>query len=237
VNLALSPDGKLVYLLADRVECKDLFEPGDRPAFPPVQVRRSDGNGAFFGAIQPDQLIISEGRIIAVSDEGRFIRAYSLENGKVLHGNAAAEGVDNIVGLSTQGSDWKPLLQAVGSRVYAIGERTLVEYNLDELTDTWHAPNFEDDVAKDMMIGKDFLLVVAENFPTNQAHPRAQFPNQLYLHAYSRAVVGSGRESGLITYRYRISSPAGIQNWQGVDGGVYYLTGDQKLYFLKGGRE
>lgn len=239
VNIALAPDGKLVYLLLDRVECKDLFEPGDRLAFS-VQVRRSDGNGAFIGAIQPDQLLVSEGRIICVGDEGHFMRVYSLENGKVLHGNAGAgtaEGVDSAIGLQTQSPDWQVLLAASGSRVYAVGTKSLVEYNLDELADTWHSNMFNDDVTRDALMGKDFLVLVAENSPANRPRVRAQYPTSIVLNAYSRAVLPSGRESGNFVYRCPIASPAGIQGWQAVDGGVYYLTGDQKLYLLKGGRK
>jgi hypothetical protein len=59
----------------------------------------------------------------------------------------------------------------------------------------------------------------------------------LALRAYSRATLDNGHESGRIDYLDRISSPAGIQSWQSVDGGLYYLTGDQKLYFLKGARQ
>jgi hypothetical protein len=237
VNMALAPDGKLVYLLIDRIECKDLFEPGDRLAFS-VQVRRSDGNGAFIGAIQPDQLILSNGRIIAIGDEGRFMRVYSLDNGKVLHGNGGAmtDGIDNAVGLQTKAADWQVLLSGVGSRVYAIGAKTLASYNLENFTDSWNDNFFDDDVTRDAIIGKNFLVLVSEVVPANRPRMRTQFPSSLALRIYSREILSRGVESGVLAYRVPISSPAGIQSWQGVDGGIYYLTGDQKLYFLKGAK-
>jgi hypothetical protein len=34
-----------------------------------------------------------------------------------------------------------------------------------------------------------------------------------------------------------IAEPAGITQWQAVDGGVYYVSGDHKLHFLRGSRE
>jgi hypothetical protein len=86
-------------------------------------------------------------------------------------------------------------------------------------------------------MGKDFLVLVAEIAPANRPRLRTQFPTSIVFNAYSRAVLPNGRESGNFAHRCPISSPAGIQGWEGVDGGVYYLTGDQKLYFLKGGRE
>jgi outer membrane protein assembly factor BamB/outer membrane protein assembly factor BamD (BamD/ComL family) len=234
VNLALATDGKLVYLLTDRVECKDLFEPGDRMAYS-VSVHRSDGNGAFMGAIQPDQLVLSNGRIIAVSDDGRFMRVYSLENGKVLNpGATGADGVDNSVGLQTKAPDWTVSLYAVGSRIYAVAPRSLVAYNLDNVGEEWDDHTFQDDVEREAIVGKDYLLIVAESSPLNRPRPRAQFPTSLALRAYSREILERGVESGVLAYRFPISNPAGIQGWQGVDGGLYYLTGDQKMYFLKG---
>jgi len=52
------------------------------------------------------------------------------------------KGIDNGVGLQTQSADTKVKLAAVGSRVYAWGERTLVGYNLDQVADTWHDNQF-----------------------------------------------------------------------------------------------
>ena len=239
VNLALASDGKLIYLLIDRVECKDLFEPGDRLAYS-VQVRRSDGNGAFIGAIQPDQLLLSNGRIIAVSDEGRFMRVYSLDDGRMLHspGAAVAEGIDNTVaGLKTKAADWQVTLAAAGSFVYAFGPHSLVGFNLDHLGDTPYDPLEKDDEAQNLVIGKDYLLLLAKNAPSDRPMMHTQFPTAMAACSYSRAVTRDGRESGLFAARDAFSSPAGIQSWQAVDGGIYYLTGDQKLFFMKGARE
>jgi outer membrane protein assembly factor BamB/outer membrane protein assembly factor BamD (BamD/ComL family) len=238
VNLALASDGKLIYLLIDRIECKDLFEPGDRLAYS-IQVRRSDGNGAFMGAIQPDQLALSNGRIIAISDEGRFMRVYSLEDGHVLHspGAPVAEGIDNTVGLKTKAADWQVTLATAGSYVYAFGPHSLVGYNLDQLGDTPYDPLAKDDEAQNLVIGKDYLLLMAKNVPSDRPLLHTQFPTSLAACSYSRAVTHDGRESGLFAARDIISNPAGIQSWQPVDGGLYYLAGDGKLFFMQGARK
>jgi hypothetical protein len=125
----------------------------------------------------------------------------------------------------------------VGSRLYAIGSKSLVQYNLDQLADTWHN-NFGDDVGRQGLIGKDFVIVVCETPASNRPRIRSQSPPTLVLHAFSRAITDtSHHESGLISYLDRIASPTGIQSWQAVDGGLYYLTGDQKLFFLKGAKQ
>jgi outer membrane protein assembly factor BamB/outer membrane protein assembly factor BamD (BamD/ComL family) len=234
INLALATDGKLLYLLADRIECKDLFEPGEHLSFS-EQVRRTDGNGAFNGAIQPEQFIISDGRVIAVSDDGRFLRAYALEDGKpLLPAGNDADGVDTSMGLQTKSPDWQVRLIAQGSRLYAVGARSLVQYNLDQIEDTWDGGPFPDDTVNDSIFGKDYLLLVNEHAPTDRPQIRQQFPTTLALCAFSRALVSSGRESGLLAARFTFTNPTGIQSWQPIDGGIAYLSGDQKLLLLKG---
>jgi hypothetical protein len=54
------------------------------------------------------------------------------------------------------------------------------------------------------------------------------------IRPFSRLVLENGTESGLQPFQHKVTAPGGIQNYQGVDGGLYYLTGDQKLFFLKG---
>jgi hypothetical protein len=43
-------------------------------------------------------------------------------------------------------------------------------------------------------------------------------------------------ESGNEEFLFSLSDPAGIAAWQVADGGLFYLTGDQKLCFLPGAR-
>jgi hypothetical protein len=222
--------------MLDRIEVKDLFESGDKLAFQPVRVSQADGVGAFAGAIEPDQLLISEGRIFAVSQDGRFIRIYSLENGKPLHGGGSPEGTDTAVGLQTKAAEWKVGLAAVGSRIYAIGERSVVAYNLNQKSDAWDATLVED-TKRDWMMGKDYLLLLAEPIANSRVRVRPQFPTTLTVRPFSRMILENGKESGLQPFQTQIKAPAGIQSWQGVDGGLYYLTGDQKLWFLKGNRQ
>ena len=59
-------------------------------------------------------------------------------------------------------------------------------------------------------------------------------PRCVRLLAFSRAPLAgaAGPESGLLEHPHTITDPATMLAWQPVDGGFYYLTGDQKLHFL-----
>src|SRR5205823_5296209 len=67
VNLALAADGTLVYTKPDRLCLKDLYKPwGDDE-----KVIQGPPNVALYaGASQPGQLVIAEGRILAVAESG-----------------------------------------------------------------------------------------------------------------------------------------------------------------------
>ena len=97
-NLALSTDGKLIYVLPDHLDCYDLFEPADQPTYS-VPVKGNDANGAFSGAMSPDQILITEGRVVILSDSGRFLRIYPLD--KPPQGENG-EGGDTGHGLQTR---------------------------------------------------------------------------------------------------------------------------------------
>ena len=63
--------------------------------------------------------------------------------------------------------------------------------------------------------------------------------NVYALRAYSRLLLvsqGTNKlsESGLLSYHKEFTEPTKITDWAAVDGGIYYLTGDDRLVFLKG---
>lgn len=69
VNMALSADGTLVYTLPDRLCLRDLYKAWDEDE--KVVTSTAQGQPAqpiYAGANQPGQLVIAEGRILAVAD-------------------------------------------------------------------------------------------------------------------------------------------------------------------------
>ena len=188
VNLALSTDGKLIYLLSDHLDCYDLFEPADHPAYT-VPVKGNDANGAFSGAIEPDQMLITEGRIVVVSDSGRFIRIYSLETGKTLH-DESGQGADTGHGLQTRADDWQVSLAAVGSRLYAVGMKSIISYSLNDFTNNWSDPDYTDRTRFGYVIGTDYVLVIGQLLGdgNRRAVPRPA-SKTFRVRAYSRLVL------------------------------------------------
>jgi hypothetical protein len=230
--MALSPDGTLVYTLPSQMCGKNLFEPGKELNF---QVPDPlDGNPRFSGANLPDQLIVASGRILAVCDNGMYVRIYSLENGKELNGGKPLQtGVTN---------NWAVFLRPVGSRLYIVNPRSVASYNLDRVEDTWGIPRLtmqNEPAVRDAMIGQDYIVLLDQVSAQNGNAPG---PRQGYrLLAYSRGQTqrkGVGLvESGLLDYIEVVTSPVGISSeWEGVNGGFYYRTLDRAVHFLRGAR-
>jgi hypothetical protein len=241
VNLALSPDGKLVYAMPDQLVIKDLFEPdlprqGTPSARSPQQ--RRDNNPPFGGAIQADQMVITEGKVLIASDNGQFVRVYSLETGRPVSGGGGRGDADT--GLQTMSApNWQVSLLVVGPRLYVWSPHAIVGYHLDHSgmdwsTDTNRArPEWS---TRDAFATKDHIVLLDEPVPAARRAVRNPSPPVLQMRAFSRAVLPSGVESGVVDYQVDLTNPAGIPAVQPVEGGLYYVTGDQKLHFLKSGR-
>lgn len=262
VNFALAPDGTLVWIQPDRLCGKDLFDPRKEPNFEVIG-GQVDAHGAnvnvqmngqgyapiYAGATSPDQLLISEGRILVVNNGGRFVSVHSLENGSLLvykqpNGLRPEARLQSTKGENaTSVTDWGVGMQVVGSRLFISSRQNgPVCYNLDDFGLLWGgslggttAPNVQ---FQEPFVGQDYFVVFDR--PAASAKPGANAGNNLIrLLFYSRASVDgqSGKESGRLDYVPSIRDEAGITQVEGVEGGFYYLTGDKKLHFLKGARE
>jgi hypothetical protein len=275
VNLALAPDGMLVWTQQDRLCGKDLFEPKRELNYEIVANANEGGPGRgpnivqmdaqlfspiFSGAVNPDQLQISEGRIIAVTHLGTYVSLYSLETGKLLDypgpdGRRAEARLSTVHGDGTIAvKDWGVGLHLVGSKLYVVTRQNgPVCYNLDRSGMLWGGtidrPTTPSVQFQEPFIGQDYFVIVDRPTPRPAGGPvnvNPQAPNanpnaatSVRLHCYTRAAVepGSDRESGRIGHYPYVRDDSGITEFQGVDGGFYYLTGDQKLHFLKGARK
>lgn len=272
-NMALSPDGMLVWTTPDRLCGQDLYESSRNPTFefrggqmPPPDinangVRRFNGgnNGGnpallFAGCTRDGQLLIRGDRILAIENGGLYVTAHSLETGLPLqhedlngHQTITRLSIVGATGPSAQaanGADVNVTLATAGPYVYAVGPRSLISYNLDRPAhDHWYQepllnvnPNFQSAVPT-----KTELLVVGE--------PAARRPTDVNLGApvkqvrlYNRKQVpdesghGPTVECGLSDYIVDLSDPSGIKACQAVEGGFYYLAGDQTLHYLAGSK-
>jgi hypothetical protein len=127
----------------------------------------------YTGATRPDQLVIAEGRILALADGGpqigvtpdKYVRMHSLETGLALplrfKTGKGDEEVDRV--LTTGNKSWDVGLRVIGSHLYVIGSRAIVSYNLDRPAESWSTvytlPNAN---VRDAFIGQDFLAVLEQ---------------------------------------------------------------------------
>lgn len=246
-NLALSADGILVYTLPDRLCGKDLYEPGDGLKF--EEPRQSPGGAMppYMGATQEDQLLISEGRILALSDGGQFVRVHSLETGRLLRHtdpNSKTE-VDSLLGTTDsdpRGSGRNPkvpsaAMRIVGPYLYIIGGSNLSGYNLERPDLNWTSaldPDITPNV-RDVFVGQHHLVLLDQ--PTAKTPGAAASFYRLHAYSLAKLLDRPGQESGVLDHLEDITDPAGITQWQAVNGGFYYLSGDNKLHYLRGSRQ
>ncbi len=226
LNMALAADGTLVWTLPDRLCAKDLFDSGKALKFGDGPAGNA-GNAIFTGMALPEQLIIASGRIFALSDGGRMVREYSTESGLV---------PDSDKNLPT--TDASTYLRTVGTQMYVISLHQVLPVNIDPLKKnppTWSPPpsSYRPPWLVDAFIGKmHFVALDQPGGNANQPPPRAASTHYRLL-AYGR-YRGGESESFKMDQDPDIVVPAGIDQWQGVEGGFYYHAGDRTARFLKG---
>ncbi len=232
LNFALAGDGTLVYVLPDRLCGKDLYDPGEQLSWEmPAQ---APGQRVYEGATHPDHLKIHNGRILVLSDEGQFVRIHSLQTGRLIRYPSGQRNREVDALLSTGNQDWNTRLLIEGSYMYCLSPRALIAYNLENPEQTWRGPNDPGTPHhyQDALLGQHYLVLLDA---PGAAEPQTGSP--LYtLYIFSRAQTRNG-ESGLLVHNPVIQDRMLIRQWLGVEGGLYYLSGDRKLHFLKGIRE
>jgi hypothetical protein len=224
MNMVLSPDGMLIWTTPSKITGQDLYEPGDLPRLD-VATKRS-----YMGMLQPDQLIVNGLEVLAVSNGGQFVDRRSIrtghEAGNPLSTNSKPGGA----------ADTSIRLRMSGPRLYIVGAKSLMTYHLEQ--DTATEAGLNPDVMwipDDVMITRDYLILPGKvTGPGNE--------NTWCIQAYSRLLVrgmddGKLAESGSRVYKRDFVEQSKIESWAAVDGGIYYLTGDDRLVFLKGTRQ
>jgi outer membrane protein assembly factor BamB/tetratricopeptide (TPR) repeat protein len=262
INLALSPDGMLVWTLPDRLCGKDLYEPDPKKlTFEYPSTPREPGgpannqqvlNPLYIGCSKPGQLLIRGEQIVALEQAGHFVSIHSLEDGTMLRHRSDKDLVSTLLKTRIpQGGGNQPgtseitvQLRLVDPYLYILGSRTLQVYNLDRpADDQWFPesdqvknPNFRAAVPV-----RDMLMIVGEPGGGGNrqlvGNPAPAYQLQFYSRLKVRDEQGNERESGRIEQVFDVTDPTNVTNWQPADGGIYYLTGDQKLHFLRGSRE
>jgi outer membrane protein assembly factor BamB len=234
VNFALSQDGKLVWLQPDRIGGKDLNDPGQAVSFE-VTSRIGDGSGPVFaGAGRPGQFLVLDDRIAVVSDQGSFVRLHSLEDGSLVQYG----GVDALLATEASGANWNVSMLAHGGKLYAWGPRKVVAYDLERGEADFRTPaaSLSSSVIRDVFLTRGHLVTV-EQEGVQRPGARGGPPGvaRLVIRTYNRQLVSGGRESGAGEYKFEIAEPSGVISMQAVNGGLYYVTGDLQMKFIRAG--
>jgi hypothetical protein len=221
VNFAVSREGMLVYTMPDRLATKDLFEPWEGK--PPNERVADAGPGVatFTGAVRPDQLVVNQGLVAALSGGG-MVRIYSLLTQNELFQQ-----------LATGGGEWDASLRLIGSQLYTVAPQSFRTFDLIHpappetqipgLTDPSRPP-----FVRAALFGQHHVILL-DSMNQNGSDDSPAYR----LWAFNRDRI-NGVESGRIDHQKIISDPSGIKTWQAVDGGLYYQSGDNKLHFLRG---
>lgn len=223
INCALAADGTLVWTTPATMAAKDLYEAGDQ-----VTWERTGRN--YTDMIRSNQLVVVGQEILAVCEHGVFVDRRSLRSG-----NDAGNQI------STSSNDPSVRLFLNGPRLYIVGNRSLIAYHLELGSPSWSDPISPDNnpgvslLPADLLLTRDHLIA-----PSQTIAGDGQITSYI-LRAYSRAPVlrdGTNfHESGRRVYEYVIKPAAKIKAWQTVEGGIYYLTTDDKLHFLQGNKK
>jgi outer membrane protein assembly factor BamB len=223
VNMTLSPDGTLLFTMPDRLCGIDLYEPaknfkfGEKPS--------GDGSQMFAGGTRWDQLVVADGRVLAVADGGQSVRVLSPD-----------KGTEVTTPLATKANTWNVGLRVVGPRVYIINQHAPLGYSLDHPEEIWEGlANTENPTVRDAFVGKQHLVLLDQPDTPAGAEPAAAAAHFRLL-AYGRYPRSGGQpgESGRLDQTPDVTHAADIDQWQPVEGGFYYHSIDRQAHFLKG---
>jgi hypothetical protein len=223
VNVALSEEATLAFTLLGRVQVKDLYEPWKNiPS--DVTLHTNQDTMRFDGLSQPDQLIVSGGRLVCLYAGGHTLRGFDLSKPE-----------QATLPLDTSSSSTAVWLQLVGSKVFVVRTTGMRMFDMAQPDDHDVGEISGNSIPSihTMLLGKDEAILLDER---NDRGP-AGSPN-VGIIAFSRAkVAGKSHESEKMDYDVSVRSSSGITDWLAADGGIYYLSKDGKLHFLRGGRE
>ena len=216
-NCILADDGTLVWTTYNSIVARDLYEPNEPGWEKPGR--------AYAGMTQPDHLAVYRQQVLAVCDGGRFIDRRMLKDGQ-----------NSGTMLNTRSQDASVQIHLAGPRMYLVGNRSFLTYHLDQ--ETFVEPRVEDEISlipSEMLVSRNYTIIpaVPVAVPNNNDEP-----TDFRVLCYSRQIVkssdGKSSESGSLVHDHRFKEPAHVRSWHLVDGGIYYLAGDDKLHFLKG---
>ncbi len=265
VTLALSSDGLLVWALPDRVVGKDLFEPANAPPRFGSQPLPGDENSQPYAcATGSDSLIVNDGRLLILAENGVCVRELSIDTGELLKGADGTQKRRATGFHPNEGLAGFPNLRMVNSMLYVASFTSLVAHDLTRDGASWHTNPIESAGVRfaGVLVGRDQLAIASTTLtPQEIAAQRNNIaaipgqppvgnvrrdngrnrvakgsPPELRIFIHTRAKLPAGGEDGSVQFSRPFTTHIGLPFLavQGTDGGIYYLSADQKLCFLPG---
>ena len=243
VNMAISPDGMLVWTMPDYLCGKDLYEADTKALTFSVYPKNVVNNGSHLYAEckQPSQLLIRSNQILVLQEQGRSVSVHSLEDGILKTYDSGGERVVQIMTAAVQGAanpngEATTYMRVVGPCVYIYAQRNLLGYHLDlPGEETWRS-NSGDPVNLNYRAAvptRDYIVMVTEP-PIRRVGEKVGRVFQLQFYV---PIDITRKKGGKVDYKQTITEQAGIVAWQAVEGGIYYLSEDHKLHLFRGTRE
>ncbi|HEY0009692.1 MAG TPA: hypothetical protein VGB55_13270, partial [Tepidisphaeraceae bacterium] len=209
---------------------------------------RNPNEFPFINNNDPRQLVITDGRILAVHmsmQQAMTVRAYNLQNGLPMLTRDPRTGKESdaayTANVSTHQNNPTPQLSinTSGPAFYVVGPKSLASYHLDQPEWQWflNAGAGDRGVNHDFVLCRDFAVLIHQ--PSQLPNAAAEKVPSVQLSIHSRATAASGRESGSLEQRPTVRDPASVLlgQWQVANGAFYYVSGDQKLKMLKANSE
>ncbi|MFI5381089.1 MAG: PQQ-binding-like beta-propeller repeat protein [Tepidisphaerales bacterium] len=216
-NCILADDGTLVWTTYNSIVARDLYEPNEPGWIKPGR--------NYAGMTQPEHLAVYGQQVMAVCDGGRLVDRRFLRDGQ-----------NSGLPLGTESQDASVQIRLMGPQMYLVGIHSFMTYRLDREAPV--KPTVEEAISlipSEMLVSRKYAIIPAVPAPIPNNNEE---PVDYRLLCYSRQLVKSDNdkliESGNIVHDFRFNEPAHVRSWHMAEGGIYYLTGDDKLHFLKG---
>jgi outer membrane protein assembly factor BamB/tetratricopeptide (TPR) repeat protein len=229
VNLALGDDGILAVTRNDTLVMIDLFEIRQSSIKSQIaDAPQGSDPQLFWNMNRPGQILVHSGQVLALCHEGRSLRGYDEQSGQVRDFDRETGARDTSSTEEVQ----KSLLCLSGKSVYVWNPRLTRSYDLESADQNWELRVVEQCAADELLLGKDFLLLLSR---PQHSQPIA---TEWWLCAFNRTLpnkhVGGQNDDAVV--QTVVTDPRGIVQWQAVDGGLCYLSGDHSVHFLQGKR-
>jgi hypothetical protein len=228
VNLALDADGTMAFTTTDEIYIFDLFNAAaDRELMNPKRLADALPDKQFDAMRRPGQLVVSNNQILALCTDGK-LRGFSAISGQA-RTYIQDHNPTEMSLLTGQQSDQAAM--RLGDRyVYIWGPAAVVAYDMEKPEICWEPrPISAASSSRELLLGRDYLLVLSPDADGDSAAAWTMW-------GFTRTQVpGKGSESGLLVYQQPpVKETHGITAFQAVEGGLYYLSGDHVLHYLKG---